>query len=213
MNKRFIIVAFAIGWIASSTTSDVLADEADTVLTVQINEKGSSIASGQASVELDQPIDEVLPIVLDYANYVQFMPNFTKSRVLAQRGSRARVYMEVSLAKGALTLWGQLNIAERSESEQPGRVIEASLLEGNIDAFNARWELTPIDDGARTRVSFKIYVDPDIPLPSSVFSRENERAAGKTLRALRSRLAEASLGSSTAPEASRGPGGTCNIAC
>ncbi|MDH3624742.1 MAG: SRPBCC family protein [Myxococcales bacterium] len=195
MNKRFFIVAFAIGWIASSTTSDVLADEADAVFTVQITEKGSSIASGQASVELDQPIDEVLPIVLDYANYVQFMPNFTKSRVLAQRGSRARVYMEVSVAKGALTLWGQLNIAERSESEQPGRVIEASLLEGNIDAFNARWELTPIDDGARTRVSFKIYVDPDIPLPSSVFSRENERAAGKTLRALRLRVAEAPLGS------------------
>jgi ribosome-associated toxin RatA of RatAB toxin-antitoxin module len=195
MNKRFFVVAFAIGWIAISTTSDVLADEADAVFTVQITEKGSSIASGQASVELDQPIDEVLPIVLDYANYVQFMPNFTKSRVLAQRGSRARVYMEVSVAKGALTLWGQLNIAERSESEQPGRVIEASLLEGNIDAFNARWELTPIDDGARTRVSFKIYVDPDIPLPSSVFSRENERAAGKTLRALRLRVAEAPLGS------------------
>ncbi len=195
MNKRFFIVAFAIGWIASSTTTDVLADEADAVSTVQITEKGSSIASGQASVELDQPIDEVLPIVLDYANYAQFMPNFTKSRVLAQRGSRARVYMEVSVAKGALTLWGQLNIAERPESEQPGRVIEASLLEGNIDAFNARWELTPIDGGTRTRVSFKLYVDPDIPLPSAVFSRENERAAGKTLRALRSRVAGALQGS------------------
>ena len=40
-----------------------------------------------------------------------------------------------------------------------------------------------------------IYVDPDIPLPSSVFSRENERAAGKTLRALRTRVAQAPQGS------------------
>ena len=57
----------------------------------------------------------MLPIVRDYANYAQFMPNFTKSRVLAQRGSRAMLYMEVSVAKGALTLWGQLNLAERPQ--------------------------------------------------------------------------------------------------
>ncbi|MDH3726307.1 MAG: SRPBCC family protein [Myxococcales bacterium] len=194
MNKTLFIVALVTGWIASTTVSDVRAEEADTVVTAQIAEKGSSIAWGQAVVELDQPIEEVLPIVLDYANYVQFMPNFTKSRVLAQRGTRARVYMEVSVAKGAITLWGQFNIAELLEST-PGRVIEASLLEGNIDAFNARWELTPIDGGARTRVNFKIYVDPDIPLPSSVFSRENERAAGRTVQALRSRVAEAPQGS------------------
>lgn len=194
MNKTLFIVALVTGWIASTTVSDVRAEEADTVVTAQIAEKGSSIAWGQAVVELDQPIEEVLPIVLDYANYVQFMPNFTKSRVLAQRGTRARVYMEVSVAKGAITLWGQFNIAELLEST-PGRVVEASLLEGNIDAFNARWELTPIDGGARTRVNFKIYVDPDIPLPSSVFSRENERAAGRTVQALRSRVAEAPQGS------------------
>lgn len=194
MNKTLFIGALVTGWIASTTVSDVRAEEADTVVTAQIAEKGSSIAWGQAVVELDQPIEEVLPIVLDYANYVQFMPNFTKSRILAQRGTRARVYMEVSVAKGAITLWGQFNIAELRESG-PGRVIEASLLEGNIDAFNARWELTPIDGGARTRVNFKIYVDPDIPLPSSVFSRENERAAGRTVQALRSRVAEAPQGS------------------
>jgi hypothetical protein len=29
-----------------------------------------------------------------------------------------------------------------------------------------------------------------MPLPSSVFSRENERAAGKTIRALRTRVVE-----------------------
>jgi len=46
------------------------------------------------------------------------MPNFTKSRVLTQRGSRAMVYMEVSVAKGAITLWGQLSLAERLTGDQ-----------------------------------------------------------------------------------------------
>jgi ribosome-associated toxin RatA of RatAB toxin-antitoxin module len=75
------------------------------------------------------------------------------------------------------------------------RVVEAKLLEGNVDAFSAQWHLTPIDGGTRTRVDFKIRVDPDIPLPSSIFSRENEKAAGRTLNALRSRLTEVPRGS------------------
>jgi len=194
MKKTLIIGALAVTWFATTTASDVRAEEADPVLTAQIAEEGSNIAWGQAVIELDQPIEEVLPIVVDYANYVQFMPNFTKSKVIAQRGTRARVYIEVSVARGAITLWGQLNIAEHPESEDV-RIVEAKLLEGNVDAFSAQWHLTPIDGGARTRVDFKIYVDPDIPLPSAVFSRENEKAAGRTLQALRSRIAEVPNGS------------------
>lgn len=158
------------------------------IFTTQIRVEGSNIATGRAVIVVDKPIDEVLPIVLDYANYVQFMPNFTKSKVLAQRGSRAMVYMEVSVAKGMYTLYGQLNLAERPQDGE-SRVVEGHLLDGNIDAFNASFKLTPTEDGASTEIDFKIYVDPDLPLPSSVFSRENERAAGRTVRALGARVA------------------------
>jgi ribosome-associated toxin RatA of RatAB toxin-antitoxin module len=170
-------------------------DENAGIYTAQLPEEGSSISWGQAIIVVDKPVEEVLPIIRDYANYAQFMPNFTKSRVLAQRGSRAMVYMEVSVAKGALTLWGQLALAERP-SEGDRHVVEARLMEGNIDAFNASFTLTPVDEGARTRIDFKIYVDPDIPLPSAVFSRENERAAGRTVRALRSRVFDGAEGAS-----------------
>ena len=170
-------------------TSPVHAAGEVDVRTAQIAEEGSNISWGHAVAVIDQPIDEVLPVVVDYANYVHFMPNFTKSKVLAQRGNRAMVYMEVSVAAGTFTLWGQLKLSEGAP-EGDTRVIEASLLDGNMDAFSASWRLTPVDGGARTEVDFKIYVDPDMPLPSSVFSRENERAAGNTVRALRTRVIE-----------------------
>ena len=160
------------------------------IFTAQIPVDGSNIASGRAVIVVDKPIDEVVPIVLDYANYVQFMPNFTKSKVLAQRGSRAMVYMEVSVAKGMYTLYGQLSLAERP-LDGDSRLVEGRLMDGNIDAFNASFRLTPVDGGARTEIDFNIYVDPDLPLPSSVFSRENERAAGRAVRALRARVSEA----------------------
>jgi ribosome-associated toxin RatA of RatAB toxin-antitoxin module len=170
-------------------TTPVHAAGEPEVRTTQIAEAGSNISWGHAVGVIDQPIEQVLPVVVDYANYAHFMPNFTKSKVLAQRGNRAMVYMEVSVASGTFTLWGQLKLSE-APSEGTTRVVEASLLEGNMDAFSATWRLTPVDGGAGTEVDFKIFVDPDMPLPSSVFSRENERAAGKTVRALRTRVAD-----------------------
>ena len=199
MKQTALIGILATALIAGSSSSPAAAADEPTesarISTAQIPEEGSKISWGQAVVVVDKPIEELLPIIRDYANYAQFMPNFTKSKVLAQRGSRAMVYMEVSVAKGAFTLWGQLNLSERPQ-EGDSRVVEARLLEGNIDAFSASWTLTPVDGGARTEVDFKIYVDPDIPLPSSVFSRENEKAAGKTVRALRTRVFEGPKGSS-----------------
>ena len=188
-----LIAALVLSTVTSPAAAEL--DENARIFTAQLAEEGSSISWGQAIIVVDKPVEEVLPIVRDYANYVDFMPNFTKSKVLAQRGSRAMVYMEVSVAKGAITLWGQLALAERP-TDGDTHVVEARLMEGNVDAFNASFTLTPLDGGARTQVDFKIYVDPDIPLPSSVFSRENERAAGRTVRALRTRVFEGQQGSS-----------------
>ena len=193
--RRGLLIAGAMAAMASVTAIPGGAaaleaqDENSGVFTAQVPTVGSNIASGRAVIVVDQPIDEVLPIVLDYANYVQFMPNFTRSKVLAQRGSRAMVYMEVSVAKGMYTLYGQLNLDERPQ-DGGARVVEGRLVDGNINAFNASFRLTPVDGGRRTEIDFTIYVDPDLPLPSSVFSRENERAAGRAVRALRQRMTE-----------------------
>ena len=190
-NSRMTKTSF-IGFLVTAlllVTSPVHGAGDVDVRTAQIAEEGSNISWGHAVAVIDKPIDEVLPVVVDYANYVHFMPNFTKSKVLAQRGNRAMVYMEVSVASGTFTLWGQLKLSEGAVDGE-SRVIEARLLDGNMHAFSATWRLTPIDGGARTEVDFRIYVDPDMPLPSSVFSRENERAAGNTVRALRTRVIE-----------------------
>jgi len=189
MTKTTSIGLFAVA-LLTATAPVHAASEAE-VRTAQIAEEGSNISWGHAVAVIDQPMDEVFPVVVDYANYVHFMPNFTKSKVLAQRGNRAMVYMEVSVASGTFTLWGQLKLSE-SPADGETRVIEARLLDGNLDAFSASWRVTPVDGGSRTRVDFKIFVDPDMPLPSSVFSRENELAAGNTLRALRTRITETS---------------------
>ena len=141
--------AFFPAWLigAGRASAAEMHKENEGISTSQVPVEGSNIASGRAVIVVDKPIDQVLPVVVDYANYVQFMPHFTRSKVLAQRGNRAMVYMEVSLAKGMYTLYGQLNMAERPQVGET-RLIEGELLEGNINAFRASFKLTPVDGGA-----------------------------------------------------------------
>ncbi len=184
-----ILVALWALVLAPSLASAAEAHEENAgIFTAQVPTDGSNIASGRAVITVDRPVDEVLSVLLDYGNYVEFMPNFTKSKVLAQRGNKAMVYMEVSVAKGMYTLYGQLKLDEQARDGE-ARVVRGTLIDGNINAFNATFTLKPVADG--TEIDFQIYVDPDLPLPSSVFSRENERAAGRAVRALRQRIADA----------------------
>jgi ribosome-associated toxin RatA of RatAB toxin-antitoxin module len=179
-----LVALFSVGMLGLPMAAIAARDDIRTEPVTQLN---SNITGGRAVTVFDQPIDEVLAVVVDYANYKTFMPNFRKSRVLAQRGSRAMVYMEVGVMKDTFTLWGQLKMSE-ARPEGGARIIEAALVEGNIDAFEARWTLTPVEGGKRTQVDFQLFVDPDMPLPASVFSRENLNAARKSVRALQSRL-------------------------
>ncbi|NOY91799.1 MAG: hypothetical protein GXP55_11435 [Deltaproteobacteria bacterium] len=156
------------------------------IQTGQASESGTSVEWGTAVGVVNQPMEAVMGVVQDYANYSQFMPHFRTSRVIAQRGTDAMIYLEVGIIRNTATLWGQLRLRERPARGR-SRVVEARLVQGNMDEFRARWELTPVD-ATHTLVRFQILVAPDLPLPSSIFTHENVKAARKTLRALRRRL-------------------------
>jgi ribosome-associated toxin RatA of RatAB toxin-antitoxin module len=153
-------------------------------------EEGTSVEWGRAEGVVEGSVDEVMAIVQSYGQYANFLPHFKVSRVLSQRGASANVYMEVGILKGTVTIWAQLAIrAKRNEGET--RVIEARMTDGNITRMNARWEVTPLSAG-HTRVAFQMLIDPDLPVPSSLVTAQNAKAAERTIRALRKRLLEAS---------------------
>lgn len=158
----------------------------DRVRTGTEPERGEDVAWGKALGVVDAPVESVARVVIDYTNYEQFMPHFKKSRVLSRRGDDALVYMEAGIIKDTVTLWAQLRITSRTVGNR--RIVEGRMVRGNMDSFRARWELTPVADNTRTLVRFRLLVDPGLPLPSSVFTHENEKGARKTVKALRSRV-------------------------
>jgi ribosome-associated toxin RatA of RatAB toxin-antitoxin module len=146
---------------------------------------GTSTEWGRAVALVDAPYDRVVKAVENYGSYKDFLPNFTASKVLSQRGSSALLYAQVSVMKGAATIWAELKIKARTEGT--ARIIEAKMTKGNVDILQATWHVTPYD-ATHTLVAFQIIVDPDLPLPSSLVNSENRKTARKTIRALRARL-------------------------
>jgi hypothetical protein len=94
--------------------------------------------------------------------------------------------MQASAFRDAVTLWVNLRIRERPSANQT-RIIEGVMTDGNVSAFRARWELTPIDDH-KTIVRFQLLIDPDLPFPSAVVTDENVRNARRVIAAVRERV-------------------------
>lgn len=149
---------------------------------------------GRAEGVIDAHPDDVLAILHDYAQYAGLFPHFEKSRVLSQRGTDAIVYLEAKVLHGAATLWGQVRMTS-TESGAPAEathVVEAKMMKGksNIAQLLARWEISPVDQGRRTKVAFQLLVDPDLPVPDVVVSSEMKNSAGRAFRALRQRASQ-----------------------
>jgi ribosome-associated toxin RatA of RatAB toxin-antitoxin module len=166
---------------ALQSVSELLKDGSIQVTTVP--RASESVSWGRAVGVVEAPIDQVMAVIENYAEYQTFMPHFKTSKVLSQRGASALVYMQASIAKDTMTLWAQLKIGPSAGSGQT-RVIRAKMMSGNMDAMEAVWEVTPVD-GQRTLVAFQLVMDPKLPLPASLVTSQNEKAAKRTIAALR----------------------------
>lgn len=152
-----------------------------------VNARSTDVDFGRARGIVDAPFTSVVDIVHDYASYRHFMPHFLASRVLARRGNRAMVYMEVGILRDTITLWAQVQIRSRQDGDKT--IVEASMTQGNMETFRAIWTLEPVGDGQRTLAELQLLVDPDLPaVPNSVITSENVSSARKAITRLRRRV-------------------------
>ncbi|MFT5359085.1 MAG: ribosome-associated toxin RatA of RatAB toxin-antitoxin module [Polyangiales bacterium] len=181
---RYALIALLIG-VFTSAPADAQPDPNRGITTHTVPAQGTSVRFGVANVVLDYPMQQVVDLLHDYGRFQDYLPHFQTSRVLSQRGNRALMYVEVTAARDTITLWAQTRVS--SSDENGTRVIEARMTEGNLDHFVVRWEIASID-ATHTRVNFRLLADPQVPLPASIMTTENERFSGRVLNAVRRRL-------------------------
>ncbi|MEM7447334.1 MAG: SRPBCC family protein [Myxococcota bacterium] len=152
----------------------------------------TSVDWGRATTTIRATTDEIFSVITDYERYRQFLPQVTSSRVLSRNGMNATVYIQTEMVGGSLTMWAQLNIYARPPKGST-RIVEAQMVDGNMDRFKARWEITPSEDGQATQVSLQLIAEPEVPVPSFLVSRHNEGAARWAVQSLRRRVLQADI--------------------
>jgi ribosome-associated toxin RatA of RatAB toxin-antitoxin module len=133
--------------------------------------RGSSIERVRGTVAVNAPIDRVRAVIFDFARYPQFMPHYSKAGVLHTTASGGRVVrMEIDQI---VHLWMQIEIGPPSNAAGI-ESYEGRLAEGNVKAFQPRWEIEAIE-GGRTRLSVESFLDPDLSLVPSSFVNSGAR--------------------------------------
>ena len=185
-------VIFGLCALPASADSDAPPTaQANSVALANVPGPDGGVAWGRAEGVIDARPADVLQVLRDYGRYAGLFPYFEKSRVLSQRGSDAIVYLEATILHGATTLWGQVRMTAAASSPEL-QVIEGKMMKGkgNMAQLLARWEVRPLDGGQRAKVAFQLLVDPDLPVPDSLVSKEMKNSAGMAFRALRKRVAQ-----------------------
>lgn len=134
--------------------------------------------SAVRSIDIDVPIDRVYALLVDFASYPDFVPNQTRARVLDAADGRWRVDFQLSVAR-------KLDYVLDLEGEAPTR-LTWTLVEGDMMKQNdGGWTLEPIDDGARTRATYRLEVELEGFVPRSVTRILIERTLPATLEAFK----------------------------
>lgn len=134
--------------------------------------------SAVRSIEIDVPPDRVYPVLLDFERYPDFVPNQTRARVLEADEGRWRVAFELSVAR---KLHYTLDLTGEAPSTLTWTLVEGEMMEAN----DGGWLLEPIDDGKRTRATYRLAVELAGFVPRSITQALVERTLPATLEAFK----------------------------
>jgi len=135
----------------------------------------------------------VLESIQRYADYRELAPKkFKTSRVVAiSKTGQSDVYMQLSVLRGALTLWLTMRFEPPRVLDSGARVIESHYLDGNLAGAHVRYVIEGAGEH-QTYVRLELLIDLPVPAPQDAIDEELRDAAGDAVRGVRTRFASPS---------------------
>jgi ribosome-associated toxin RatA of RatAB toxin-antitoxin module len=147
---------------------------------------GTDLVRGRSTVVVQAPISVVRKTVLDYEEYAEFMPHYAASHVLGRtKGGGHQVYMKWVALHGAMKMWARFDMSS-AQKKGDQETYRSTLKEGNVKAAKAIWRMSPVDEH-RTKLTLEVFLQPRVPMPSSLLNDENMKGAQKGVTAMRDR--------------------------
>lgn len=166
--------------------------------------EGTTVRRGVSRFIVRAPMAAVAREFTDFGNYTQIMPRISESRVVRRTRAGTEVYMQVRLGANLGVLWSRLRLSVR---RAPALVeITGTSLEGNVDRFELATRIEPVpDDPSRTLITCRMLTVPQLPFPSTVFTRENREALSTMANRFRTRIEAPAPAAPEAPAAPAPP--------
>jgi hypothetical protein len=139
--------------------------------------------AGAARVYVKAPIDTAIAIVTDYGNYRAMIRRFERAEVVGKHGDQTDVALRVPILNGRSRVNGTLRFdPPRREGDEV--VVVGRMIDGNVRRFDATFRLRKIDDES-TQLNLEMVIEPKLPVPTALVTRETADASDGTVRRLR----------------------------
>ena len=129
--------------------------------------------AAQRTVEIAVPPDQLMAVITDFPSYPTFLPDMEQVEVLREGGGLWEVRFSVFVVR-------RFQYTLRLVRPDPLH-LNWSLVEGAFLANDGGWELSPIDDGSRTRASYRIDLQVGMYVPGNIVRSLVDRSLPDTL--------------------------------
>lgn len=119
------------------------------------DEKGKLVRT-TSGILVDAPPEECRAVIEDYAGYKDWMPQLTRSQVLAKKGNTVDVAFTLSFRFSVFSK--NLDYTLRYKPKGDLR-IDWERLDGEFEETYGAWSWIPLERGKRTAVFYSFYVD------------------------------------------------------
>ncbi len=135
------------------------------------------------SMIINEPPDRVWPIMVNPFEFLgKISPRMKEVEVVTDKANLS--VLKVTLD---VTLIPHFTYIVESRYENSAR-IEFKRIGGVLKDFRGLWEMSPACNGARTQLTYSMYIDPGFPVPQWIIREGVKAELPRTLLALRKRV-------------------------
>lgn len=104
-------------------------------------------------------------ILTDYNHLADYLPNMKSARVVSRNGDRV-IVEQLGIAR-FLYFSRDIRLVVQVHERAPNR-IDISMIDGDMKAYRASWELSPLAGAAGTKVVYNATIEPKFGVPGIV---------------------------------------------
>ena len=135
----------------------------------------------EQSADVDASPDAVYAAAIDYETFPEWQAAVERAEVLERdadgRGEVVRFEIDAKVKRVSYTL--------RYHYDPPDRILWDFVEGDGVSNVDGEYELEPLDGGERTRVTYRLGIDPGVPVPGFLARRLNQGVMRRSVTDLR----------------------------